>query len=238
MSETSTFDDPKMVVGRTAADECVESGMRVGMGTGSTAVWAIRRIGERIAAGELRDIVAVTTSSQSDIACFRAGIPPTSLGDPRVGGQLDLVVDGADEVDRNNRLIKGGGAALLREKVCAYAAERVVICVTPEKHVEHLGLAFPVPLEVVPFALEPVRKRLRDRGFEVVLREGSGKMGPVVTDNGNYILDIRFGAPQDVVALETEVERVPGVASFGIFAARRFDIYTAELDGTITRTRA
>lgn len=236
MNETSTFNNPKRLVGRAAADECVESGMRVGMGTGSTAVWAIRRIGERIASGELRDIVAVTTSSQSDLECFRAGIPPTSLGDPRVAGGLDIVLDGADEVDRNNRLIKGGGAALLREKVCAYAAEQVVICVTRDKHVEHLGLAFPVPVEVVPFALEPVQKRLLDRGYEVVLREGSGKMGPVVTDNGNYILDVRFGAPQDVVSLEAEIERIPGVASCGIFAARRFDIYTAEPDGSITRS--
>ncbi len=224
----------KRRAGEAAADLCVKSGMRVGMGTGSTAVWAIRRIASALSDGSLREILAVPTSSQSEFECFDAGIPTTSLADPRVAGRLDVVIDGADEVDAAGHVTKGGGAALVREKVCAYAADRVAIVVTREKHVEHLGLNFPIPIEVVPFALAPVRSHLLERGFEVMLRHGSGKMGPVVTDNGNYLLDVRLPQPANVVELERELESIPGVLGDGIFAARSFDVFTAEPDGSVT----
>ncbi len=228
------IDAGKRRAGEAAAGRCVRSGMRVGMGTGSTAVWAIRTIAVALSGGSLRDILAVPTSSQAEFECFDAGIPTTSLADPRVGGHLDIVIDGADEVDAAGHVTKGGGAALLREKVCAYAADRVAIVVTREKHVEHLGLAFPIPVEVVPFALAPVRSALLGRGLEVTLRHGSGKMGPVVTDNGNYLFDVRLPEPADVVELERELESIPGVVAAGIFAARTFDIFTAESDGSVT----
>ncbi|MFP4642730.1 MAG: ribose-5-phosphate isomerase RpiA [Spirochaetales bacterium] len=230
--------NPKQKVGYEAADRLVESGMRIGMGTGSTAMWAIRRIGERVAAGDVKDIVVVVTSSQSESECFRAGLSPTTLADPRVGGILDLVIDGADEVDGSGRLVKGGGAALVREKVVAYAAETVAITVTRDKHVEALGVSFPVPLEVVPFAVPTVSRELARRGYQHTVREGSGKMGPVVTDNGNHLVDVRLDAAVDPTVLEDEFECIPGVVGCGIFARRTFDVFTAESDGSVTRTRA
>ena len=230
--------NPKQKVGVEAADRLVKSGMRIGMGTGSTAMWAIRRIGERISAGEISGIIAVVTSSQSEAECFRAGIAPTTLADPRIDARLDLVIDGADEIDPAGRLIKGGGAALVREKVVAYNAERVAITVTRDKHVSALGIAFPVPVEVVPFAVATVSRELSSRGFEYTVREGSGKMGPVVTDNGNHILDVRLDGRGDPTALEGELECIPGVVGCGIFAQRTFDLFTAEPDGSVSYAAA
>lgn len=230
--------NPKQKVGVEAADHFVQSNMRIGMGTGSTALWAIRRIGERIAAGEITGIVAVVTSSQSEAECFRAGITPTTLADPRVNATLDLVIDGADEVDGSGRLIKGGGAALVREKVVAYNAERVAITVTRDKHVEALGVSFPVPVEVVPFAVATVSRELSSRGLEYTIREGSGKMGPVVTDNGNHLLDVRLDGRGDPTVLEGELECIPGVVGCGIFAQRTFDVFTAEPDGSVSHVVA
>ncbi len=224
----------KRIAGIAAADALVSSNMRIGMGTGSTARYAIHRIAERIATGELSNIAAVASSSQAAEECYAVGLSVLSLEDPRIAGELDLVIDGADEVDTAGRVTKGGGAALLREKVMAYAASRVAIVVTRDKHVADLGLTFPVPVEVVPFAAFPVRLSLERYGFSVSVRSGTGKMGPVITDNGNVILDVLFDGPQDVALLESEIAEIPGVVEVGLFTRRTFDFFTVEPNGTIS----
>ncbi|TVQ24078.1 MAG: ribose-5-phosphate isomerase RpiA [Spirochaetaceae bacterium] len=226
--------DLKRIAGFAAADATVESGMRIGMGTGSTARFAIHRIAERIAAGELTGIAVVASSTQAAEECYAVGLSVLTLEDPRIGGELDLVIDGADEVDTAGRVTKGGGAALLREKVMAYAASRVAIVVTRDKHVPDLGLTFPVPVEVVPFAAYTVRVALERYGFSVTTRTGSGKMGPLITDNANVILDVVFGEPQDVALLESELVEIPGVVEVGLFTRRTFDFFTVEPDGSVT----
>ncbi|MFP4509409.1 MAG: ribose-5-phosphate isomerase RpiA [Spirochaetota bacterium] len=233
--EEATITDLKRIAGVAAADETVKSGMRVGMGTGTTARHAIHRIAERLATGELTDIVAVASSTQAAEECYAVGISVFALEDPRVGGALDLVIDGADEVDTAGRVTKGGGAALLREKVMAYAAARVAIVTTRDKHVPDLGLTFPVPVEVVPFAAFNVRLELERYGFSATTRTGTGKLGPLITDNGNMILDVVFGEPQDVAQLESDLSEIPGVVEVGLFTRRTFDFFTVEPDGSLTR---
>jgi ribose 5-phosphate isomerase A len=142
----------KEMVGREAVNALVKSGMKLGLGTGSTAIPAVRHIGLLMKEGKLKDILAVPTSFQTTIECEKWGIPLFSLNSKEIGGSLDLTIDGADEVDPQNRLIKGGGGALLLEKVAAYASASYAIVVDESKLVEHLGIKFPVPVEVVPDA--------------------------------------------------------------------------------------
>lgn len=211
-------DSIKRAVGYAAADRFVTSGMKVGMGTGSTAVWAIRRIGERLASCDLSDIVGVPTSTQSEMECHKLGIPLRALNDPEIGGHLDITIDGADEIDPQLRLVKGGGGALLIEKVTAYASDKMVVVADPGKLVEHLGLAFAVPNEVLPLARVPVTRAMEALGATVEVRMAQRKMGAVITDNGNILLDIRFAEPFDPHAMETRLSQVPGVLGNGIFS--------------------
>ena len=207
----------KEMVGREAVDALVKNGMRLGLGTGSTAIPAVRHIGELLAEGKLNNILAVPTSFQTSIECEKWGIPLFTLNSKEIGGKLDLTIDGADEVDPMNRLIKGGGGALLLEKIVAYASASYAIVVDESKIVENLGLKFPVPVEVVPEARIPVSLALQKLGAEVTLREAVRKAGPVVTDHGNLLLDIRFSKPVDPEALEAELNRIPGVVENGFF---------------------
>lgn len=191
----------------------VEDGMVVGLGTGSTVFFAMERLGERIARDGLR-IVGIPTSYQAAIRARQYGIPLASLDEHP---ELDLAIDGADQVDQDLNLIKGRGAALLREKCVCDAARRVIIVVDPTKMVE--TLAAPVPVEVLPFALAPVSRRLAALGAEPVLREGVKKDGPVVTDNGNFILDASFGTIANPGTLEAAISAIPGALECGIFSA-------------------
>jgi len=207
----------KEMTGTAAVEALVKSGMRLGLGTGSTAIPAVRRIGALLAEGKLRDIRAVPTSFQTSIECEKWGIPLFTLNSKEIGGMLDLTIDGADEVDPMNRLIKGGGGALLLEKIAAYASASYAVVVDESKLVENLGIKFPVPIEVVPEARIPAGLFLQKLGAEVTLREAVRKAGPVVTDHGNLLLDIRFAEPVDPAALEAEINRIPGVVENGFF---------------------
>ena len=216
----ASVDDLKQAVGRAAVDRYVVDGMRLGLGTGSTAIWAVRRTAERFAAGGLPRLRVVTTSLQSDLEARALGLPVVTLNDAGMEDGLDLTIDGADEVDARGRLIKGGGGALLMEKVVAYASKRLVIVVDRGKLSDRLGTLFPVPVEVVPGALAPVRRAIQALGAEVELRMAVRKAGPVVTDLGNLLLDARFQVPFDPVAMEAALDAIPGVLGNGLFTRR------------------
>ena len=207
----------KEMVAATAVDVLVKSGMKLGLGTGSTAIPAVRRIGALLARGELKNIRAVPTSFQTTIECENLGIPIFTLNSGEINGKLDLTIDGADEVDPCNRCIKGGGGALLLEKIIAYASDKYAIVVDETKIVYNLGLKFPVPVEVIPEARIPVTRSLGKLGAEVKLREAVRKAGPVITDHGNLLLDILFGEAFDPSVLEAEINRIPGVVENGLF---------------------
>jgi len=213
----------------------VKSGMKLGLGTGSTAVHAVRRVGELLAKGELRDISAFATSFQTEIECEKLKIPFYSLNSQELANGLDLTIDGADEVDPQNRLIKGGGGAMLIEKLAAYASSQFAVIVDESKLTERLGYGFPVPVEVIPAARVQVTKALEKIGAIVILREAIRKAGPVITEHGNIILDIRFEAENQIEpsSLETELNQIPGVVENGFFTGKPPVIYVAQSGGTI-----
>jgi ribose 5-phosphate isomerase A len=223
----------KEAAGRAAVDALVHSGMKLGLGTGSTAIHAIRRVGELLAQGTLKDISAFATSFQSEIECERLGIPFYPLNSRELAGALDLTIDGADEVDPRGRLIKGGGGAQLIEKIAAYASAAYAITVDESKIVDNLGAGFPVPVEVVPAARVSAGKALESLGAAVTLREALRKAGPVITEHGNLILDIRFASPVDPVEMENKINDIPGVVENGFFTRITPVVYIARSDGTV-----
>ena len=202
--------EAKRLAGEKAIDY-VEDGMIVGVGTGSTVAYfidALGRIRDRIAG-------AVSSSEQSTARLKALGI---EVMDANAAGPLKLYVDGADECDPHKRLIKGGGAALTREKIIAEASETFVCIIDPAKRVPVLG-RFPLPVEVIPMARSLVARRiLALTGGQPVWRDG------VVTDNGNWILDVHNLSITDPVGMETELNQIPGVVSVGLFARRPADI--------------
>ena len=203
--------DAKQRAGFRAA-EFVEDGMRVGLGTGTTARWLIERLGARVRDEGLR-VRCVPTSRRTEEQARSLGIPLVTLGEV---GELDIAIDGADEVGPGLALIKGGGGALLREKMVAAAARRFVVIADKSKRVEVLG-RFPLPVEVVPFAWELTARRVAAvTGVEPALRRGDGG-GAYVTDNGNYILDCRCGRIEDPASLERELKSLAGVVESGLF---------------------
>jgi len=223
----------KELVGRTAVDALVKSGMKLGLGTGSTAMPAVRRIGELFSSGVLTDIKAVPTSFQTVIECEKWGIPLYTLNSKEIDGALDLTIDGADEVDPRGFCVKGGGGALLVEKIVAYASSRYAIVVDESKVVDALGLKFAVPIEVVTEARIPVTRSLEALGAEVILREAVRKAGPVITEHANLLLDIRFKERIDPEALEAEIARIPGVVETGFFTRKRPIVFIGRSGGEV-----
>jgi ribose 5-phosphate isomerase A len=228
----------KELAGKSAVDSMVKSGMKLALGTGSTAIHAVRRVGELLARGELKDISAFATSLQTEMECEKLGIPVYSLNSRQLSGGLDLAIDGADEVDPRNRLIKGGGGAMLIEKLAAYAASSFVVVVDESKLTERLGGGFPVPVEVIPEARTRVTMELDKLGASVIIREALRKAGPVITEHGNIILDIRFGSPTmpaliDPSFMETELNKIPGVVENGFFTRKPAVVIIARSNGTI-----
>lgn len=232
-------DDPKAEQKRAAAEravEWIESGMTVGLGTGSTAVWAIRAVGERLADGRLRDIVAIPTSDASAAEAGAVGVPLVTFDARTV---IDITIDGADEVDPALNLIKGYGGALLREKVVAQATVREVIVVDDSKPSDRLGTRCHVPVEVLRFAVAPERRFLESLGAAVALRRPSAEPGaaPFVTDEGNWILDAAFGPIADVEELAARLESRAGIVEHGLFLGLTRDLLVATPTGVDHRTR-
>jgi len=230
----------KEMTARMAVDTLVKSGMKLGLGSGSTAIMAVSYIGVLFKEGKLKNILTVPTSFQTTMECEKWGLPLYSLNSAEINGSLDLAIDGADEIDSKNRLIKGGGGALLLEKIVAYASSYYVIVADESKIVGNLGLKFPVPLEVIPEARVCVKIALEKLGAEVTIREAVRKAGPVITDHGNLLLDARFREPVDPFLMEPELNRIPGVVENGFFSGpsgRPFcpDVFIGRPDGTVFR---
>jgi len=190
----------------------VESGMVVGLGSGRTAAFAVRRIGQLLRTGRLQRIRGVPTSRQVEALAREVGIPLTTLDRTP---DVDVTIDGADEVDTRLNLIKGRGGAFLHEKVVAWATRCEIIVVDETKLVGKLGTRAPVPVEVVPCAREVVARALRDLGAQPLLRVSEGE--PVRTDEGNLILDCQFDGIDDPWALDRAIDAIPGVVEHGLF---------------------
>jgi len=223
----------KEAAGKAVVDSLVKSGMKLGLGTGSTALYAVRRVGELLAQGVLKDISAYATSFQTWMECEKLGIPVYNLNSRELSNGFDLTIDGADEVDPNNFLIKGGGGAILKEKLAAYYSKLFAVIVDKSKLKENLGADFPVPIEVIPEAMTQTSRTLEKLGATVILREALRKAGPVITEHGNIILDIRFNSPVDPVFMENELNKIPGVVENGFFTENPPVVYVAHPDGSI-----
>jgi ribose 5-phosphate isomerase A len=202
-------DDEKEAVAR-ASLRFVRDGDTVGLGSGSTATYAVRFLGQRVQAG--LKIVGIPTSNQTKELAASLGIPLSSLDKT---SEIDVTIDGADEVDPQLSLIKGGGGALLHEKIVASASRRLVIIVDSSKQVTRLG-QFPVPLEVITFAQPLVRRKVEALGASVELRRNA-KGAPFLTDEGHHILDCHFSAILDVPGLARQLSDMPGIVEHGLF---------------------
>jgi len=204
----------KQAVAEAAVKE-IESDMVVGLGSGSTAALMIKNLAHALDTNKLKNIKGVPTSFQSEVLSLELGIPILDLASV---DKIDLAIDGADEVDPSLQLIKGGGACHVREKLVASKAERLLIVVDESKLVKKLNLDFPLPLEVLPSAWKQVKDLIERMGALVTLTMASKKAGPVVTDQGNLVLDILFeGGINDPKNLESELNNIPGVLENGLF---------------------
>jgi len=222
----------KQAAGELAAT-WVEPGMVVGLGTGSTAVHAIRAVGARIASGELREVVGIPTSRASEAEARAVGIPLSTLGEHPV---VDLTIDGADDVDPALDLIKGGGGALWHEKMVAQASVREVIVVDDAKPSPRLGTNAVLPVEVSIFGWKPEADYLDDLGATVTVRRGADGEA-FVSDEGNWILDCGFGPIDDAARLAARLDRRAGIVEHGLFLDLATDLLVAGDSGVEHRTR-
>jgi len=219
-------DEQKQRAAESAAD-IVDSGDTVGLGTGSTAEYAIDRLGERVDSG--LDITGIPTSYQSRQRARGAGIPLVTLED----GSPNIAIDGADQF-AGTTLVKGGGAAHAREKVVDTAADHLLVVADPTKESDVLD--HPVPVEVLPDARPPVSDRIAALGGEPSLRAAERKDGPVVTDNGNLVLDCDFGPIDNPDGLAADLDAIPGVVEHGLFVGLADEIHVGTADGVIVQT--
>jgi ribose 5-phosphate isomerase A len=197
----------------------IQDGMLLGLGSGSTTHYFVEALGEKLQAGSLRDIRGVPTSKETEAQAHRLGIPLTSLtalGDESHAPRLDAVVDGADEVDPELQLIKGGGGALLHEKIVAFGSDRLIVIADSSKLVDRLG-RFALPVEVVPSAWRLLALKLKALGCTPALRLQKGRRDPVLTQEGNHILDCAFGVISDPRRLARTLAEMPGVVEHGLF---------------------
>ena len=217
----------KRKAGERAVD-FVTSGMVLGLGHGSTTIFALRRIAALLETGELQDILGIPTSSQVERDARELGIPLTTLNEQ---SGIDLTIDGADEVDSDLNLIKGGGGALLREKIVAQASRREIIVVDQTKLSPSLGVQWPLPVEVTPFGWRSQEAFLKSLGARVSLR--LAKAGtPFETDQGNLILDCDFVTLSNPTSLASRLNRRAGIVEHGLFLGLASDVIVGTEEGT------
>ncbi|MEM2737703.1 MAG: ribose 5-phosphate isomerase A [Candidatus Bathyarchaeia archaeon] len=215
---------------RNAALEAVKhvkDGFVIGLGSGSTVVYAAEEIGRRIRVENLH-VKVVPTSYQAFMLAVKNGIPTTTLEENPL---LDLTIDGADQIDKNLNLIKGMGGALTREKIVAAASKALIIIADWRKKAGTLGENGQlVPIEVLPFAVPLVIRRISMLGGKSKVREGSGKVGPIVTDNGNFLIDVDFGLIENPAELEEKLKAIPGIVETGLFVEMTDTVYLGRPD--------
>jgi ribose 5-phosphate isomerase A len=225
MSDAPGVDIGKRAAGYAAVDQFVQDGTCIGLGTGTTTYWAIERVAQRVAAGER--LTAVPTSDETASLCREWNIPLAGL----LEREMPVAIDGADEVAPDWALIKGGGGALFREKAVALVAERFVVVVTPPKLVSVLG-AFPLPVEIVPFAEPYVVREISRLNPNVKIARRGGEM-PFVSDNGNWILDCHFGRIDEPGALDVALRTIHGVVATGIFISLANVVMVGDENGEV-----
>jgi len=240
MATALSQDELKKMVGYKAVDDYVTSGMVVGLGTGSTAYFAVERLGMLLKEGKLKDIVAIPTSVRTKEQAEELGIPLVTLD---THSKLDVAIDGADEVDPAFNLVKGGGGALLREKMVEVCAEKFICIVDESKLCDGLGPGFPLPVEITQFCWEHTMRKVAGlpslAGCEAKLRLGSAATGskvdgedPAVTDNGNYIVDLFFKEPiKDAPKAAEELKNTVGVVDHGLFCGMTYSVIVAGKEG-------
>ena len=205
----------------------VKDNFVIGLGSGSTAAYAIEEIGYRIKREGLR-VSGVPTSYQAFMTAVKSEIPITTFEEHPV---LDLAIDGADQIDEELNLIKGMGGALTREKIVASVSKRLIIVADESKKVRVLGEKHhSVPIEAIPFAAKPIMHKIKEIEGKPVLREGKGKVGPVITDNGNIIIDVSFGVIQKPAELERKLKGIPGIVETGLFIKMADTVYLGKPD--------
>ena len=225
MDNSKDIDALKQQAGVTAA-AFVQSGMVVGLGSGSTAIHATREIARRYHSGDLRDIHGIPTSRQTEADANALGLPLTSLErHPRI----DISIDGADEVDPDFNLIKGGGGAHTREKIVAQATQRFIIVIDDSKLSRQLGTTWALPVEALPFGWQAQAAFLESLGAKPVMRMAGEQ--PFLTDQGNFILDCDFGPMEDVEALAARLNARAGIVEHGLFIGMARDVVVAGADG-------
>ncbi len=224
-------DEAKKAAGRRVIQEFVKDGMKIGLGSGTTSHFFVRELGRHVADG-LRLTCTATSRATNDVA-REVGI---AIIDPNDIGEIDLTIDGPDEIDHDFNMIKGGGACLLWEKIVAHASKRMVTICDESKIVDRLG-AFPLPVEVVQFAWKQTERLVSDtlgahriKGVKIERRMRDGQ--PIVTDSGNFILDCRCGGIPAPAKLEIELNRIPGVVENGLFTRESCGMVVGRLDGT------
>lgn len=218
--------NPKQAAAEKAV-EFVRDGMTLGLGTGSTVQFALERLAARVREG-LR-VRGVPTSKRTEAAANELGLPLVPFEEVR---EIDLTIDGADEIDASFSMIKGGGGALLREKIVASVSKVEIVIVGPDKIVRRLGEKFLLPVEALPFGWKQVSNALESLGCQAHLRKTPAG-GTFVTDNGNFILDCRFGGIGDPAALEREIDRIPGVVESGLFVGLADKLVIGYEDGRV-----
>ena len=210
------------------AVQYVKDGFVVGLGSGSTAAYAIKEIGKRIKHEQLH-VFGIPTSYQALLLAVENKIPIVTLEEHPV---IDVTIDGADQIDNSLNLIKGNGGALTKEKVVASASKRLIIVADESKKVEILGENnHPIPIEVIPFATPFVKNKIKENGGESTVREGVKKVGPVITDNGNMIIDATFGFIRNPKELDQKLRSIPGVIETGLFVGMVDEVYLGKRSG-------
>jgi ribose 5-phosphate isomerase A len=224
----SEYRSAKRLAVKKAAEQIKDKSV-VGLGSGSTIAEGLKEIAKILEERRLK-VVFIPTSYQIELAAISRGLSISSLAEHP---EPELAIDGADQVDAQLNLIKGGGAALAREKVVDTCARRLLIVVDERKLAGKLGENQPVPVEVLPFAHQAVTLRISKLGGKTVLREGKGKVGPTVTDNGNFIVDADFGPIEDPYDLEKQLKSIPGVVETGLFLHMVDTVYVGKKDGSV-----
>ena len=216
------------------SEKKIVSGSKIGMGTGTTIEYVIDVLADFVKSGELKDIAIVPTSSATLLKCEQLDLPIFSLNSKRIAGRLDISIDGADRIDEKKNLIKGGGAALLQEKIIAYNSDEFVVVADESKEVKSLVCDFPIPVEIIPSAYYPIVLALQKKGMSVKLREGKGKIGPVVTDSGHHILDVNYSSDLSINPQieELELNKIVGVVENGIFTKTDI-VFVSKKDGKV-----